>query len=67
LSFGAEIGADREQLPRLPIDALQSISGLRRQTMRDGEQILIRRRERERGRRQRRDQQECEKGSQTEA
>jgi hypothetical protein len=63
----AEIAAHREQLPRLAVDALESVLSLRRQIVSDGEQVLVRRSERERWRRERRDQQECWKESQTEA
>jgi hypothetical protein len=61
----AEIGAHCEQLPPLTVDALQSVPDRRRQIVRDSEQVLVCRSEREYRRRQRRDQEECAKESQS--
>jgi hypothetical protein len=63
----AEIGAHRKELPRLAVDTLQNILGLRRQIVSDCEQVLVRRSERERWRRERRDEEECRKESQIDA
>jgi hypothetical protein len=63
----AEIAAHRKELPRLAVDTLQNILGLRRQIVSDGEQVLVRRSERERWRRERRDEEECRKESQIDA
>jgi hypothetical protein len=64
LFSGAEVAAYGKQLPRLTFDPLQNGFRLDRQIVRDREQILVSRSERERWCRQRREQKQCAQESQ---